>query len=158
MEAKRKQKTGEREGKKYHTNLHGNPESLSCTPVPETTARMILASDDVGKKGGCLGYESLPPEGRDLWVDNHLFFSSLSMTKNYSKKHQSDRSFSISKSCFRWGIQMPKKKKRPSSTNQDGFWKWIQLTTNSQPALHNTCAVTHSRQEPSRPPVSVYFQ
>lgn len=153
MEAKRKQKTGEREGKKYHTNFHGNPVSLSCRYCPRDNCQ-----DASGLKWHS-EERQMPQlwelqESRDLWVDSHLFFSSLTVTN--SKKHQSDLGFSISKVSLQVGHTDAKDKIKAICHRAEQILN-VYTANHRKPASHNAWTETN-RRGPSRPPESIYFQ
>ena len=108
MEAKRKQKAWEREGKKDHTNFMEIQSPCVACIVPETSARRVLALADILKKGRRLGHKNLRRAG--ICVNGRLFSPSLRTTENKLQKCQSDLGFSKSKVLLQVGHSDAKEK------------------------------------------------
>ena len=108
MEAKRKQKAWEREGKKDHTNFMEIQRPCVACIVPETSARRVLALADILKKGRRLGPKNLR---RAASVSTAVFSLPVSeQQKTSSKSVRVIWVFPSLKCCFRWATVMPRKK------------------------------------------------
>ena len=147
MEAKRKQKAWEREGRKDHMNFMEIQSPCMACIVPETGARRVLDSADILKKGRRLGHENLRKAG--ICVDGHLFSPSLKATENKLQKHQSDLGFPTSKVLLQVGHSDAKGKLK-AVFHKAGWILKVDIGDLRMPGLLDAGTVT-SRQGPTEP-------
>ena len=111
--------------------------------APETTARMLLASNDILKKGRCLSYESLGRAG--ICELTAIFSFPVSQwQRTNSKKHQSDLGFSISKVLLQVG-HTDAKEKIKAICHRAGQILKVDTANNRKPASHNAWTVTNKQ-------------